>query len=873
MPLRTKLSIRAKLALLAGVPMLGALLLALFVVRDATQRAASAASLGSIEDLARLTSYIADVLHAVQDERATDALGDSLEVAAGTPRLGEAAAAAARATDAAAGRLDAFLSTRDRSRLPARLARGLADTERALGVVAPLRARLDREPVGLLALLAGYRAASTGLVDATAALSELSDDGTMLRSISALVALLELEERASVEQSVVDYAASRGEFPPGGYKALVTATTEERVYDEALRTSASDDVRAQFDEARERGRPAREMLDALLGSTEDAVTVAPAVWDQAQGLAVRELRTVERGLLDRVETAAASKARELRKTIRLSVGVSIAVVLLSLTLAVFLGQGVQGSVRALTDAAEKVRSSRDFSVRARRMGDDELGMLTETFNEMLAGIQDRDAELVQHRSQLEQLVVARTRQLAMRNDAMRLVLDNVDQGLATVGLDGALHSERSSAFDRWFLSAREAMPFADALLSGDENLRLMMKLGWDQVADGILPAHVAVEQLPKRFDDGGRHFTLTVKIITDADAVVGALLVVTDVTAELDAERQQARQREEIQVFRRVAGDRAAFVAFLEETGGIVDGLRRPAIALTEQLGLVHTVKGNAAQYDIRSVADVAHALESAIVDSQAALGGAEMAPLFEAWEALVGQVAGFVGTGEAAIELSRGELDRLIQAASTGLSASQIAGRLRMLFDEPVAARFARLGEHAERLAVRLGKPVPTFTVRTDDLRLPRQGYAPFWTALVHVVRNAVDHGIESAAARASAGKPSQGRLSFRARLDATSVVVEIADDGPGIDWKRLEARALAAGLPCAEHADIERALFASGISSRERVTEVSGRGVGLAAVWSATVGLGGTVRVESIRGRETRFVFRLPIASASHRSVKGLS
>ena len=97
-------------------------------------------------------------------------------------------------------------------------------------------------------------------------------------------------------------------------------------------------------------------------------------------------------------------------------------------------------------------------MRARRVSDDELGMLTETFNEMLAGIQSRDAELDQHRSHLEGLVVARTQELAARNVAMRLVLDNVDQGLATVGVDGALHSERSAAFDALFGTRRRRAP-------------------------------------------------------------------------------------------------------------------------------------------------------------------------------------------------------------------------------------------------------------------------------------------------------------------------------------------------------------------------------------------------------------------------------
>jgi two-component system, chemotaxis family, sensor kinase CheA len=865
MLLRARTSIRAKLALLAGVPVVGALLLALFVAHDARQQAASAAALGSIEDLARLTSYIAGELHAQQDERAIQSMADGLDGASRAP-LDPASRSAVRATDVAADRLEAFLSTRDRGKLPSRLVRGLTDAQAARLELAGLRARCVRQPVALQELLAHYGAATSALVSATAALSELSDDGTMLRNISALVALLELEERASIEQAIVAYAAARGEFPPGTYKSLVTATSEEEVYDQAFRTSASDDVWRTFEAARTRGRRARELLDAVLRSTEDAVTLEAPVWSAAQGGALGELRAVERVLLDRLGDAAASKAADLRKTIRLSVGLSIAILVLSVSMAMFVGRGVQGSVGALTEAAERVRSSRDFSIRARRASNDELGMLTETFNEMLAGMQSRDAELEEHRSHLERLVVARTQELGARNAAMRLVLDTVEQGLATIGRGGSLHSERSAAFDRWFATARDGGPFCEALAPDDQRLCLLLKLGWEQVAEGVLPLEVSVEQMPRRFDLGGRHFTLTTKPIVRGEEVAGALLVVSDVTAELEARREQARQKEEVLVFRRIAGDKRAFAAFVEETGSMIDRLRSGnPLGAREQLGMVHTVKGNAAQYDVRSVAEVAHDLESAISDAGAPLDAAALAPLFAAWQAMSDRVAGLVGAGDSVIELPRGELERILARVAAGAPSSELATRLRMLFDEPVATRFARLGEHVERLAVRLGKPAPRLLIRGEDVRLPQSRYASFWAALVHVARNAIDHGIEDPAVRTAAGKQARGAVSFEARLEDASAVIEIADDGAGVDWQRLAARARAAGLPARTREEIERTIFVSGVSSVEAVTEVSGRGVGLAAVWDATVNLGGTVRVTSARGRETRFVFRLPTGGAS--------
>jgi two-component system chemotaxis sensor kinase CheA len=396
-------------------------------------------------------------------------------------------------------------------------------------------------------------------------------------------------------------------------------------------------------------------------------------------------------------------------------------------------------------------------------------------------------------------------------------------------------------------------------------LRASLDLGWSQVVDGILPAEVTIDQLPKRFDLDGGHFTLSVKPIFDGEALAGALLVVTDVTAELEARREQAKQREETLVFRRLAHDKAAFVAFLEETGSLVGRLRSGALGTAEQMALVHTIKGNAAQYDARSVADAAHQLESDIVDSGATKEEERGKPLFDAWDALAGQVAPLLGSSDSTVQIAPGELERLIRAVAAGMPTSETVARLRMLFDEPVSLRFARLGDHAKRLAARLGKAAPHVTVHSDDLRMPSRSFSPLWAGLVHVVRNAVDHGIEESAARAQAGKPPHGSVEFRARLQGSDFVIEVADDGAGIDWTRVAAKARAAGLPAVRPSDLERALFTSGISTRDDVTDVSGRGVGLAAVWSAASALGGTVRVESAKGRGTRFVFRLPIARES--------
>jgi two-component system chemotaxis sensor kinase CheA len=130
--------------------------------------------------------------------------------------------------------------------------------------------------------------------------------------------------------------------------------------------------------------------------------------------------------------------------------------------------------------------------------------------------------------------------------------------------------------------------------------------------------------------------------------------------------------------------------------------------------------------------------------------------------------------------------------------------------------------------------------------------------------VRNAIDHGAETSEARAAAGKPPVAKLGFFAEQRGADLVIEIQDDGQGIDWERIALKAREAQMPFETRAHLERALFSDGISSRDEVSETSGRGIGMGALKAACEGLGGSIEVESQRGVGTTLRFRLPNSPA---------
>jgi two-component system chemotaxis sensor kinase CheA len=142
---------------------------------------------------------------------------------------------------------------------------------------------------------------------------------------------------------------------------------------------------------------------------------------------------------------------------------------------------------------------------------------------------------------------------------------------------------------------------------------------------------------------------------------------------------------------------------------------------------------------------------------------------------------------------------------------------------------------------------------------RISADLWAPLWASFVHAIRNALDHGLETPDERAALGK-GIGTLSLRAYFSGASFVVDLGDDGRGIAWDKVRAKALAAGLPASTHADLLAALLCDGVSTKDVADELSGRGVGMAALADACTAMKGTIAIESSNGVGTTWRFEFP-------------
>jgi two-component system chemotaxis sensor kinase CheA len=205
-------------------------------------------------------------------------------------------------------------------------------------------------------------------------------------------------------------------------------------------------------------------------------------------------------------------------------------------------------------------------------------------------------------------------------------------------------------------------------------------------------------------------------------------------------------------------------------------------------------------------------------------------------------------------------QIDRI----STDLQS--VVMKVRMVPIEQVFNRFPRM---VRDLAKDLHKEVD-FIIEGKETELDRTVIDEIGDPLVHLLRNALDHGIELPQERSQKGKPAVGTVVLRARHEGNYVFIEVEDDGQGIDTQKILARAVEKGFITAKQAeqmtreDAIELLFISGFSTSRNVTDVSGRGVGLDVVKNKIESLNGEINIESRPGQGTRFRIKLPLTLA---------
>lgn len=465
---------------------------------------------------------------------------------------------------------------------------------------------------------------------------------------------------------------------------------------------------------------------------------------------------------------------------------------------------------------------------------------------------------------LEKIVEARTETIREKQRDMRLILDNVDNGLITIDALGRMSGECSQAFTRWFGVPAAGEKLSTWLASRDPSYAEWLDLGLETLAEDLLPPVVAMAQLPRMLRIEDRTYSVQYQAIADAQGATEQLLVlIADITERLRSEAAGSYQAELLAMFQQIMRDRKGFSEFLSEAEEIVGTLRNdPGDDPERYLRLVHTLKGNAGIFGLRLLAERCNELEAHVADEGRLPEGGEADGLFQAWDKVRSDVCSLIGeVRQGGIDVDEADYEAALDALAAGIDRSEVLRMLESWRLEPAAKRLTRIEQQIRGIAERMGKDNVVVETEPNGLRFDPEGFGPFWSAFVHILRNAVDHGTEPRDVRRRQGKPEACTIRVSTTLEGGAFVVAVEDDGPGVDWGALRLKAASLGMGVPEGEAVEQIIFLPGVTSRATVDEYSGRGVGMDAVREAVRQLGGAIQISAGRdGRGSRFRFVFP-------------
>jgi two-component system, chemotaxis family, sensor kinase CheA len=502
--------------------------------------------------------------------------------------------------------------------------------------------------------------------------------------------------------------------------------------------------------------------------------------------------------------------------------------------------------------------------------------------------QANEAE-IRNRKQIEE----KSQELRKKNDSIKNLMDNAGQGFLSFGQDLTVTGEYSLECVQIFRVPMEDRNFLELMARhvSPDTLQTMSRVFESVFTSGkSLREKVYLSLLPAEFSLYGKTVSVAYKIIQHGGQKK-MMLILTDVTEKRKLEARMTEERNNVKMVAKALTKQSDVHLALEEfyrfapgeAQAMVQAGTEPKAALAEIFRLVHTYKGDFAQLGLYNTAANLHALEDKLAALAARPQGPdreELAGVVAAWDAralvrddvhILTDILGktfFEKDERLQISLERlSAIEAQVGVLPDGPERQGILLALRRLRLCPLKGLLAEYRDYLQALAGRLGKSVEPLAVSGDDVFVEKEAIQRFVKSLVHVFRNMIDHGLETPEERLETGKCEQGRIACAIKQSGNMVSLSVADDGRGIDTVKVLRVAVAKGfLPPDQGRNLSPEaiyglLFMDSFSTKEEVSALSGRGVGLSAVKAEVERLGGDIQVSSNPGQGSKFSFLLPL------------
>jgi two-component system, chemotaxis family, sensor kinase CheA len=553
---------------------------------------------------------------------------------------------------------------------------------------------------------------------------------------------------------------------------------------------------------------------------------------------------------------------------------TVVVLILTVFVGHFLGRSISHPILKLRNMAKAVREG-DYSIRAEVKSRDEVGQLGGQFNSMLDEINQNRAELADYSKNLEEKVEVRTEELSKANQLLKSILDSLGQGLLVFNKSG----------DFLPIYSRPSVEIFNTSLEGKKVWEVLNEKNDQTIQDWVellFQEALPFEQLsalgPKnQAHQEGRKIELEYFQMKGLEGQLeGIIVVATDKTERHKAMLAVKKEEDFGRILLRALNLKNNFTVFSKEilaNISIVENLMMNEEKIDDVKRALHTLKGGLSSFKMDELSKEIH-----IIEGDFNLG--QLMNVAKAFKETSSKItAQLHSLGEMIDQnIEDGEkrvlyLDDLIsfladikdESLKESFSKRFILSEIESLMD-PYSDLVADLAQEGSL-------SVAPLSLVNGQYRVYAPVYHRLLSSLVHAFRNAIDHGIETADERESIGKKGMANIEVifnKVRNDSERgelLEILIKDDGRGIDVTVLREKLKSKGVEISEQLSDHQVLqyiFYDGFSSREKVTETSGRGVGMSAISFEVDKLKGVIEVFSEKGVGTKLAIRIPFVDS---------
>ncbi len=487
----------------------------------------------------------------------------------------------------------------------------------------------------------------------------------------------------------------------------------------------------------------------------------------------------------------------------------------------------------------------------------------------------------------EELSVRLEQKVRDQTAAIRDLLDNTGQGIFSFDKDFIIQKYASRATQSIFGQSITGEHAADLMFPGKSSA---IKGYFDVAFESGGKLRLVKDVLPTELKREKQFYDISYRWISPAKTTPGRIMVIlTDVTVKRKLEKILEKDELRNQKIIPIAKDRYGFLRFYngiqDQANHIRETLKTDPseLSIDELSRFFHTIKGGTAAYGLHKIAELAHTVESMLEEKNTTDGGLtktiikeinyqldKMQNLFKEELQEVGDLIPkelLQVSRSAFYTISEDKVKQVEQLVSDQFGENRELGdAINNLRKQPLRNLMKKIISDAKDLAYQQGKQVEVH-YSGERMEIIHAPYEKFFSNLIHLIRNSIDHGIESPVARKQAGKPEYGQLEIQVNQENGQFKMVFKDDGGGIDIQAVKQKALEKQLvtqdqfdSLADHEAINL-IFQPNFSTSKEITSVSGRGIGMNAVYTSVEELGGTITVSSELNKGTSFTFLIPL------------